>query len=70
MGTSAYKHLHLHLHLYHTDELYSGIANGRVLTVELYAHRNQKSIFLHLFTELFHKDISFCFIMKSWEISL
>ena len=35
---------------------YSGVANGRVLTEELYTHRIQ--IFLHLFTELFRKDVS------------
>ena len=37
---------------YLPDELYSGIANGiangRVLTVELCTHRNQKLIFLDL----------------------
>ena len=27
-----------------TDELHSGIVNGRVLTVEFYAHRNLKLI--------------------------
>ena len=47
------------------DELHSEIANGRVLTAELYAHRNQKLIFLHLFTELFHKDIFPCFSVRA-----
>ena len=28
--------------LLHVVELYSGIANDRVLTLELYTHRNQK----------------------------
>ena len=43
--------------LYNTDELCSGIANGRVLTVEFYTRRNQE-LFLHLFTNLFRKDSS------------
>ena len=30
-------------------ELYSGIANGRVLIVEFYTDRNQKLLFLQLF---------------------
>ena len=38
-------------------ELCSGIANGRVLTLELYTHRRQKLTLLHLFTGLFSEDI-------------
>ena len=30
---------------FHADEIYSGIANGRVLSIELYTHRNQKYIY-------------------------
>ena len=40
------------------DELYSGTTSGRVLVVRLYTHRNQKLIFLHLFTELKNGEIS------------
>ena len=38
------------------DELCSGLNNGRVLTGELYTHRNQKSNFLHLLKKI-------CFVM-------
>ena len=38
------------------DELYSGIANGSVLTEELCTRKNQMLI-LHLFTNLLCKDI-------------
>ena len=38
------------------DELCSVIANDRVLDLELYTHKN-KLILLHLFTDLFRKDI-------------
>ena len=44
--------------LSHPDEKYCGIVNSRLLTSEFYALRNQKLIFLHLFTDLFCKDIS------------
>ena len=44
--------------IYNVYELYSGIDNGRVLTVELCTHRNQKLLFLHLFTVLSCKDMS------------
>ena len=37
---------------------HSGIANGTVLTEELYTYINQKLIFLHLFTDLIWKNIS------------
>ena len=40
------------------DQLYSGIASGRVLNKELYAHRIEKSNFVHLFTDLFREDFS------------
>ena len=36
-----------------SDEIYSGIAIGRVLAVRLYTHINVKLIFLNLFTDLF-----------------
>ena len=35
----------------------SEIANGRVLNLELYTHRRQKLILLHLFTCLFRKEV-------------
>ena len=34
----------------YADELYSEIANGRVLTKEFCAHGKLKSFFLHIFT--------------------
>ena len=37
---------------------YSGTANGRVLNKELYTQTIQTLVFLHLFTELFCKDVS------------
>ena len=39
---------------YNVDELCPGIANGRVLNLELYALRRQKLTLLHLFSDLFH----------------
>ena len=36
---------------------YNDIGNGRVLNLELYTHRRQKLILLHLFTNLFCKEI-------------
>ena len=49
----------MHMHtLMLADEVYPEMANGRVLMVELYTHRNQNLIFMHLFTEMFSKDIS------------
>ena len=39
-----------------TDELCSGIANGRVLILELYTHRRQTLTLLHLFIDLFRKE--------------
>ena len=38
--------------------LCSGITCGRVLNGELCAQRFQKLLYLHLFTELFHEDLS------------
>ena len=46
-----------------SDELYSGIANGRVFTEELYTHRNQKFISLHT-------SITSALILKHGEIPL
>ena len=43
--------------LLYTDELCSGIANGRVLNLELHTHRKQKLTLLRLFTDLFSKEI-------------
>ena len=40
------------------DEIYSRVANGRMLTKEVYAHRKQKLILLLLFTHLLPKDFS------------
>ena len=40
----------------HAEDLWSGIANGRELNLELYTHRRQKLTLLHLFTDLFHKQ--------------
>ena len=42
----------------HTEELYCGIANGRLLTTVLYKHRHQKLLVLHLFIDLFPKNVS------------
>ena len=39
------------------DELCSGIANDRVLNLELYTYRRQRLTLLHLFTDLFRKEI-------------
>ena len=39
-------------------QISSGITYGIVLNEELYAHRFQKLIYLHLSTELFHVDFS------------
>ena len=36
-------------------QMYSGITRGRVFNEEHYAHRFQKLIYLHLFTECFMK---------------
>ena len=40
------------------DEVYSEIANDKVLTQDRHTQGIQKLSFLHLFTDLFHKDIS------------
>ena len=42
----------------HADEIYSGIALGRVITKDLYVLRNHELIFLYFCTDLFRKDIS------------
>ena len=47
----------MNLLLYNPDEIYSGKYNGRVLNLELYTHRRQRLSLLHLFTDLFCKDI-------------
>ena len=42
-----------------TDAIYSRITNGRVFTEKLFStHMIQKLFFLHLFTDLFCKDVS------------
>ena len=49
----------------YADALYAGIANGRVLTVELYTHRSQNLFYLHFVTDLFGKDIFTRFRIKA-----
>ena len=46
-----------------TDELCSGVANCRVLNLELYTYRRQKLTLLHIFTDLFRKEI----FLTSWN---
>ena len=44
--------------------MYIEIANDSVLMVGLYTDRNQKLAFLHLFTDLFCKDVFSLFKIK------